>query len=62
VYIHDDADSATITQQAVSAINECARAVGKLDSSFDAGQLDEIEAAVRQLIAALDRKRSMSRA
>jgi hypothetical protein len=54
--IHD-ADADTVTKEAVSAIREVARHIGKTDRRFDEGQLAEIEKAIRELQAALTLKR-----
>ena len=55
--IHDDADAGTVTKEAVSAIREVARHIGKVDRRYDEGQLAEIEKAFRWLQAALTSKK-----
>jgi hypothetical protein len=55
--IHDDADADNVTKEAVSAIREVARHIGKVDRRYDEGQLAEIEKAIRWLQAALTSKR-----
>ena len=55
--IHDDADADadTVTKEAVSAIREVVRHIGKVDRRYDEGQLAEIEKAIRWLQAASSR-------
>jgi hypothetical protein len=55
--IHDDANADTVTKEAVSAIREVARHIGKVDRRYDEGQLAEIEKAIRWLQAGLTSKR-----
>ena len=59
--IHDDAnanaDTDTVTKEAVSAIREVVRHIGKVDRRYDEGQLAEIEKAFRWLQAALTSKK-----
>ena len=57
--IHDDADADadTVTKEAISAIREVVRHIGKVDRRYDEGQLAEIEKAIRWLQAALTSKR-----
>jgi len=57
--IHDDADvdTDTVRKEAISAIREVVRHIGKVDRRYDEGQLAEIEKAIRWLQAALTSKR-----
>jgi hypothetical protein len=58
LYIDDDADADIVTKEALSAIREVARHIGKVDRQYEEGQIAEIEKAIRELQAALSSKRS----
>jgi hypothetical protein len=55
--IHDDADAKDVTKEALLALKEVARHVGKSDRRYEEQQLAEIEKAISELQSVLASKR-----
>lgn len=60
MYIDEDADTPTLVRETVSALNESARHVGKVDRSISNDQIAEIEGAIRMLQNMLSLKKRMN--
>lgn len=57
MYIHDDADMATVVKETVAALKEGARHIGKADRGISADQIKQVEDAVKHLQNMLDLKK-----
>lgn len=55
--IHDDAEASTIVREAVQALSEVTKHVGKADRGFAPEQIDEIENEIKRLQNMLNMKR-----
>lgn len=57
MYLHDDADIATVVTSTAKAILEGARHIGKADRSITAEQIGQLETAVKELQRAIEMKK-----
>lgn len=57
MYLHDDADIATVVTTTAKAILEGARHIGKADRVLTREQLGQLETAIKELQRAIDRKK-----
>jgi hypothetical protein len=57
MYLHDDADIATVVTTTAKAILEGARHIAKGDRVLTREQLGQLETAVKELQRAIDRKK-----
>jgi len=57
MYIHDDADMATVVVTTAKAILEAARHVGQADRGITREQIGQLEMAIKELQRAIELKR-----
>lgn len=57
MYLHDDADIATVVTATAKAILEGARHIGKADRSITTEQIGQLETAVKELQRAIEMKK-----
>jgi hypothetical protein len=57
MYINDDANAGTVFKEALSAIKESARHIGKNSNTFDAEQIAQLDAATKTLQSAISLKK-----
>jgi hypothetical protein len=61
MYLHDDADMATVVTTIAKALVEGARHVGKVDRSLTDEQIGQLETAMRELQRAIETRKKASR-